>query len=575
MSVVIVWCVAIGVGLPLLGYLAYALWISPEVRTTDSFFLASHSLSSRKLTYTLGATWMSLGNVILALLILAKYYGWVNWWGVATWALGFLIMLGHAPRIHRKVGTAQTIHSFLASRLSAPRFKTVASVITVIAAIGVIALELMVAMALCSVVAPGATGDALAIAIGLFFCLIVALYTALGGLRAVVDTDKWQFFLVSLGVAALLAIAIRYAASKPPVPVDASLYVPSWKMALAPGWPFYVGLFFMQAFLLPADMGTWQRVIATSHDEKHPYRAFGVLAVINSLWWAALIIAGILLSSIPADTPAQHNLGRFAAYASDLIAPLIVALDPSQPSGQITGILLVIPLLWGLGSAMLSTGDSYLLVAMHTLSIDVANLRPSMATHAPSTTPSEAVPGASPGETTSAPPVKHDNGPAPEATCKPMETSGSDEDPSALLSDEQPVKWSRRGIVLASMASFGIAVVCVVSDVEFVSLVVLLFGAQCVLAPVACLCLRDDIDVSHYKSAAFVSLLLGYAAAMSSGLWLLYGAKNPNATLIVPIIAVCVTLFVLMLAMCLKDGIVRAAQMVPCMVGLYPKETRL
>ena len=128
--------------------------------------------------------------VIVAAMFLGGIYGWLNWWMILTWGVGFWFVGRHAGNIKTALGDTQTLHTFLEQKYNSPQIKNFAAIVTFVVGIGIIALELIVGMALLVTF----TGNAVyPMIFGVALGITVTLYCRLGGLTAVVKSDRAQF----------------------------------------------------------------------------------------------------------------------------------------------------------------------------------------------------------------------------------------------------------------------------------------------------------------------------------------------------------------------------------------------
>jgi SSS family solute:Na+ symporter len=493
------------------GYTAYAVSLSRHVTSVRQFFLHTERLSREDLLYTYTASWMLLGSVMLAVVILGLVAGIANIWTIVTWALGFVILSRHAVRIKEltsREGTT-TLHSFLGRRYGRPGIRILASSFTIIAALGAFALELIIGVALLQVVPGFSSTVYLPLAASVFFTLALAFYAAMGGFEAVIRTDRTQLFFIVIGTLAMVGLVAFHAASNPHLvsqipnylfkPQTSSQWSELWS---ATGSAFIVGLLFLQFFLMLGDMGSWQRIIASASGR------VAALALKKVAWWTALlwivfVVVGVLLWSHPSPDGLFPNPENILATQAEPFPSLLRLASPEVFLGATwVGLALVGLITAGLITAMLSSADTYIVVMMQTLTQDLvfANRRRKQ----------QEVPGASDSENLDA----------------------------AML------RFARRYLYVMAFAGLAFFWVLMLLGFDLLTLVFVIFGAQATLAPLAVAALSEDLTLERYATPALVSALIGFVAAYAAGV---YAAQvgDPILSLWAPAVAVGVPTVVL------------------------------
>ncbi len=473
-----------------LPFLVYAFSLRSKVRTVDSYYLASKDLSKRGLFSTLAATWLLLGNVVVAAMILGGFYGVLNWWMIITWVLGFYFISRHATAIKSALDRREktTLHSYLSERFNSVYLRKFAATVTFFVSIGIISLELIIGMALfVSFSEPDNFAPLLA---GVVLAVTITLYCSMGGLTAVVRSDKFQLggIIISLGVIAGIAVLILMDPSKRDL-VPASSYDLSWSNHASIGWPYYVGLLFLQVPLLTGDFGTWQRIKACKTEVPGPEirKAFKGVGLLNLFLWAILVFAGVAVATIGLEEVGQSlSSSQFYSSAEPLIDLLVAAkIYTSETIGNILIFSIVIGMLW----ALMSSADSYLLIAQQTWTTDVF-------------------------------------------------------DKSSAEIQSNPNESVDRGRKLSSvimLISLLVALAAVCREAPLVSLVFIIFGSQTALAPLALYAIRDDIEPSSSGSVPIVMAFLGFVGGILFGVWATFISNDSfyinNGAYLTPLIA--------------------------------------
>lgn len=469
-DIIVMLAVVIGI----VPFLIFAKRLSSKIKSEDDYYLASNELSARGLFDTLMATWLLLGNVIVAAMFLGGIYGWLNWWMILTWGIGFWFVGRHASNIKTALGDTQTLHTFLEQKYKSPQIKNFAAIVTFTVGIGIIALELIVGMALLVTF----TGNIVyPMVFGVVLGITVTLYCRLGGLTAVVKSDKAQFYGIFAALVVLLVVSLAILLG----PLERNVVPPAsyditWQTAFSAGWPFYVGLFFLQVPLLVGDFGTWQRIRASkAHSAGELRRTFFSVGLLNILLWTVLVFAGVAVATIPSgivDPVISSSL--FYASAQPLIDLMFITDSGLIGLNGLISSVLVFIVLVGMIWALLSSADSYLLIALQTWTTDLTK---------------RALP------------------------------------PQGDMPDT--VRRGRRAAGWFMFIALLIALITVCSGVPLVSAVFIIFGSQTAVAPLALYALRDDIDLGDFGSVPTVAAILGFSGAILYGSWATFFSSNP------------------------------------------------
>ncbi len=505
--------VAAALGLGSLLAAAYAFTVAFRLRRTaaraSTLFFGDHKLSASDSSRSLFATWMSVGNVIVGALIIAISYQYLSAWAVLTWAAGFLILSWHAPRIIGKASGFTTIHSFIRHSFNSRALGRITSLLAVVTAAGVIALELIVGAALFN--AAGLFGSPVII-IPLYVVLlaiVATVYTRLGGLSAVIATDRVQSIGIGISIIALLILsafapesttasvgeAVQQAGKAEPVSHQTFALV-----------AFFIGFGAFQLFLLLGDMTTWQRV-QLGHDASSVRSAARRTAVANLIAWSALLFTGLFLLNWPADVIKLPEVGvdlasTLEAQAEPLTSMLAGAGTATTGLPKPLALVLIAVVAFGLFSAVLSTCDSFLLIGVQALLFEWSK---------------------------------------PGATLR---------DTTALTDSPTDAELARRAhrllpvFMLLSLTIFGLVVV---AGVPLISLIFFVFACQCAVSPIAVVALYGDgLSLGARRVAiwslitataiiVFLFLLSGVATSLS--LAYAYSYTAPIVAIGVPIVS--------------------------------------
>lgn len=362
-----------------------------------------------------------------------------------------------------------TIHRFLARRYSSAGLPRLTSLLTIVTASGVIALELIVGAALIHSVNDTVPLLVTAVFIVLF-ATVAVIYTALGGFTAVIRTDRVQTLLVGGALLALLCIAGMNALQPASQSLSFSAAVPAdtglgtWLLIYG---AFILGFGMFQLFLLPGDMMTWQRLTASGSSKIARHGVLGA-ALLTLVLWIVLVLIGVLSTGAPEGMLTFPIVGgelheTVATQAEPLTSLLASARAAAPISLQVALFVLVLMASAGLVSAILSTSDSFMLVVSQTLMFDWLSGR----------------------------------------SVRSFHDLKSDPVRSARLATT--ARLILPAIAVLSLLIYGIVLIV---GIPLVPVIFFMFSFQCAITPIAVHALRSDLDVSAYKGAAIVGLVL-------------------------------------------------------------------
>lgn len=329
--------------------------------------------NSQEFSASTVATTISLATVILAYTELAEYFGAWLFWTVITTALGIFTVRLFSPLIWKKlsksVAWSPTLHEFLGETYNSPTLSKGAALCTSLGFIGALAVELTVGSRfLVGLIPQVPSWLALVIIAG-----VGVGYTAIGGFRAVIITDRMQMFAIWAAIIGLGLIASRHVFSHPEglsflfQNTPKTVYDFSWREGLG---AFLIGISIINIPTYLADMSIWQRIAASQNEETIRKGLAGSVFSAACSWGALALIACLLVSLV---TPEEGT------------NPLLTfLLQENATGGWITGVLLII-VVAGLYSASLSTASTQLIAAAHTLHTDLLRRKTDRTTLANST----------------------------------------------------------------------------------------------------------------------------------------------------------------------------------------------
>jgi len=305
------------------------------------------------------ATTISLATVVLAFFELAGYFGFWLLWTVITTALGILVVRLVAVRVCAKMSefgdSRPTLHEFLGREYNSVTAGKIGAACTSLGFLGAFAVELTVGSRFLAGLVPEIpTGIAV-------ICLasVGLLYTAVGGFRVVIVTDRIQMWSIWLLLAALLSFYYIYFSTHSGWQTNLRKLPPemvnfSWREGLT---PFLIGIFIINVPTFISDMSVWQRIAGSTE----------VTTVLRGLWrsligaaitWSLFVLFACL---VPLVSPSQETNTN----------PLVLLINAIyySPIGVRAGLVFCIVL--GLYGAMFSTASTQLIALSHTIQTDL------------------------------------------------------------------------------------------------------------------------------------------------------------------------------------------------------------
>jgi SSS family solute:Na+ symporter len=275
-------------------------WLSHKKKDrNDEFWTAGRGLSGLSAGLSISAGFMSVSWSCVYAVQLFYWYGLGGLWLVTIpWLIALSGIYILSKKYHKLPAFSQP--EMVAQRFGKGSKRTVATALAFVFLVWGGA-EIYVAAAL---LAPG-----LAISIKwviLIICVVVAIYTTLGGFRAVVMTDKLQYAIVAFYVLAMVWLAGKGLAARGVVVPDFSLTAAksgkSWLHFTSPGLTIIILtlIAYLPAWLFETDL--WLRVQAAK-DEKAAKKGM-LIAGINGFFFVGvfpLFIGVAALSIFPME----------------------------------------------------------------------------------------------------------------------------------------------------------------------------------------------------------------------------------------------------------------------------------
>jgi Na+/proline symporter len=316
----------------------------------------AHVLSAKEFSAATVSATISLATVVLAFADLAGSMGLWLLWPVITTTAGILVVRSVAPlileRMSRFGAHRPTLHEFLGAAYQSVALMRTAAACTSLGFLGAFAVELSVGSRFLANLVP---------AIPAWIAVIVlagvgVTYTALGGFRAVVVTDRIQMWAIWAAILALGGLIVWQIAdaggwlsfSKQ---IPSSVYDFSWRPGLG---AFLIGIFVINVPTFVADMAIWQRIAGSTNQN------VAMEGLWSSMLWTAVswvCLAAIACSLVALISTSSNN---------NLLFEFLVKAGQSQGFGSSVLFLAAVA---GLYAANLSTASTQLIAtaqAVHT-----------------------------------------------------------------------------------------------------------------------------------------------------------------------------------------------------------------
>lgn len=317
--------------------LLYFIWVGinryPSITNQHQFFLASKSMSSSQFSGSFAASSTSLATVLIFFVTFGGALGLSVLFAPLTYLFGvcFFIALMDRLRVSETVDDGTSLLSFLTSLTGRQFSAFLACVVPAAGSISILLIELYVGVSIFSIFAePGTINLQLSLA---FLSCIIVIYTALGGFPAVIQTDRIQFTLMVIAVAAAVGYAAYRGFIVPDTPETLAVSV-DWfpNPVIGSGFFFFpyaiaINILVINTFLQFTQLRTWQ-MLASSNDLAAAKSGLFKGAFWSAALWTLFAIFGILAAPILGlDTSSIEALMRsMAASSQALIAYVLLPL---------------------------------------------------------------------------------------------------------------------------------------------------------------------------------------------------------------------------------------------------------
>jgi sodium/pantothenate symporter len=303
------------------------------------------------------ATTVSLATVIMAFFELAQYLGLWLFWAVLTTVAGLLLVRLFASRIWQRMSAYDhrpTLHEFLGSEFNSTVLLRVGAICTSLGFLGALAVELMVGAKFFAGLIPAVPAWIVVIVL----CAASFIYTAVGGFRAVIVTDRLQMISIWLLLLCLPVYYVYFIVTHGGFS-EGIKRIPTGVLDLEyteEVLSFIVGILVINVPTFISDMSVWQR-IAGCQKGQIVTAGLGRSAFSAGVTWGVLALLACFAFVIV--TPVQG------------VNPLVSLVRAIGTTGGLFSSVVLFVSVIGLYGAMLSTASTQLIAVSHTLYTDV------------------------------------------------------------------------------------------------------------------------------------------------------------------------------------------------------------
>jgi Na+/proline symporter len=353
-------------GLPLVLFL-FMSWRSHQ-KTSDleQYFLGDR-LTPSGFFATLSMSMAGLANILFVFSIWGYQYGLsATVYGFLFWICGlfFFRYIFGQPQVRDFVSNMGTLHEFLGSRHGpdGEKVRAFAAKVSIASFLIVIGFEVYVGAQIIQVFVPkenldelGLTTNQSVLGVALLLCTVVAAYSAIGGYRSVIETDKIQglLLLCAFGLTLYLTYDI----------IAAEVGKATLRTLLFSTGDYNFGFFVLTNLIgwtlwFPTTMDMWQRCAATrSADIPRKQIIYSLSA------FFAITVFGVIIGVYVKQTLPNEN----SLYP--LLDFLRIVLESSkEPASNIWPLAI---LLAGFVAAMMSTVDTFTIAATQAYFSDI------------------------------------------------------------------------------------------------------------------------------------------------------------------------------------------------------------
>jgi Na+/proline symporter len=323
-----------------------------RTQSFTGFFLNDRNLTHGNVRNTFTGAAVSISTVLSFFLTLGVLFGWQIFWSPFTLVAGVIVF---AHLVYPRLLANTALYSALRGEGDRPvesldgliyflyGSRWLARTVAGISGVGILAIlvaEMMVGVTIYQEYFLRPEYIVFIIAATLF------VYAGLGGMRSVVETDRWQVWLISLSLLAILVLlwVQEGGSSPPPSPGFHDLFSGStWSPELAMPLALFANMVVVNLCFLPSSLRVWQVVVGSAKASRFQVGLWQATVLITLVSVAGVLISRVMLGRLGHRPELSEILGFLATsdgWAAYVVYPFfIIALLSALVSTADSAIL--------------------------------------------------------------------------------------------------------------------------------------------------------------------------------------------------------------------------------------------
>lgn len=357
------------ISIGLLGLIGWFIWSGYKNRiksgTVYEFFLMGNRLEFADFSKSYAAASTSVGTVIFFFVILGLTHGFYILFAPITLLAGIFIfnkyLLPSIPDyFFNKTQThfLGTLGEFIYEKYQSNLVKLIVMALSLFGLLAILIIELFVGVSIFKIYNSELVNNLSLIAIA----FVVWIYTSFGGMKAVVSTDKIQFWVLLIPVAFLFLYLGTNSNGFSAFTLDNLFPNPIiFEKGFLLPWPMLLNILIVNLLLTPSLLRTWQ--MAASSESRENVRK-------------GMLIGALLTVALTTFYVSLGLVFYKGVYLTSSNPSLVNILSTLQLSPEPFLSLVLLPMFfWSCFAAILSTVDSALIPVVHSLWLELKSQR--------------------------------------------------------------------------------------------------------------------------------------------------------------------------------------------------------
>lgn len=349
--------------LTLVAYFLRGWFFRHSFTSIEDFFNYSRSIPSGLFSDTFIATNVTFTSIYMVIAATSFERGNLTLWIIVAWVLGLVLFRIAFPRISSFFDQGHTLHEFLGQKYDKQSLRTLASISTIVVFVGTLGIEFWGVVLLLKGL--GLVGSLTVGSLAISVALVTATYTALGGFKAAVHTDRWQLWLIGALTVVMVLIVFNVGGLLPAVDNPARIDLLASCGSPSTLFSDIVFAIAMLILFIPFNfcvMDMWQRCTATKKEDRvRAIRSVGS-------WKTCLTFAIIFLVPILVGLSARTVLSGASLDNNILVFPEFLKHVAGPPLLRIPVLCIIYA---GFLAALMSTADTLLINVAYSFMYDV------------------------------------------------------------------------------------------------------------------------------------------------------------------------------------------------------------